>query len=65
LVALWVGARGLGFRIDTGRLLRRQAVVGGREVLEAIFAFETVNGPGYGAVRLLREADGVARAWTI
>ena len=24
-----------------------------------------VNGPGYGAVRLLREEDGVARAWTI
>jgi putative flavoprotein involved in K+ transport len=65
LVARSVWARAHGFRIDTARLLPRQAVVGGREVLEAIFAFETVNGPGYGAVRLLREADGVARAWTI
>ena len=40
-------------------------MVGGRDVVEAIFAFETVNGPGYGAVRLLREADGAVRAWTI
>ena len=60
-----VESRARGFRIDTSRLLPRKAVVGGREVLEAIFAFETVNGPGYGAIRLLREADGVARAWTI
>ena len=48
------GAR--GFRIDTARLAPREGVVGGRDVVEAIFAFETVNGPGYGAVRLLREA---------
>ena len=49
----------------TARLAPREAVVGGRDVVEAIFAFETVNGPGYGAVRLLREADGAVRAWTI
>ena len=54
-----------GFRIDAARLAPRAGVVGGRDVVEAIFGFETVNGPGYGAVRLLREADGVARAWTI
>jgi len=53
------------FRIDTARLAPRAANVGGRDVVEAIFAFETVNGPGYGAVRLLREADGAVRAWTI
>ena len=53
------------FRIDTARLAPRAAKVGGRDVLEAIFAFETANGPGYGAVRLLREADGAVRAWTI
>ena len=53
------------FRIDTARLAPRGAIVGGRDVVEAIFAFETVNGPGYGAVRLLREADGAVRAWTI
>ena len=60
-----VETRARGFRIDTARLVPRKAMIGGREVLEAIFAFETVNGPGYGAIRLLREADGVARAWTI
>ena len=53
------------FRLDTARLAPRAAVVAGRDVLEAIFAFETINGPGYGAVRLSREADGAARAWTI
>ena len=47
-----------GFASTRRGLRRAQAVVGGREVLEAIFAFETVNGPGYGAVRLLREEDG-------
>jgi putative flavoprotein involved in K+ transport len=61
--SVWVRAQ--GFLIDTARLAPRSAMVGGREVLEAIFAFETVNGPGYGALRLLREDDGVARAWTI
>jgi hypothetical protein len=40
-------------------------VVGGRDVIEAIFTFDTVNGPGYGAVRLLRQPDGTAKAWTI
>src|SRR3954463_6257833 len=53
------------FRLDTARLAPRAAVVAGRDVLEAIFAFETINGPGYGAVRLSREADGAGRAWTI
>jgi len=61
--SVWVRAH--SFRLDTARLAPRSSFVGGREVLEAIFAFETVNGPGYGAVRLLREADGVARAWTL
>ena len=53
------------FRTDVARLAPRAPVVAGRDVVEAIFAFETVNGPGYGAVRLLREADGAVRAWTI
>ena len=53
------------FRIDVDRLAPRAAVVGGRDVVEAIFTFESANGPGYGAIRLLREADGPTRAWTI
>ena len=53
------------FRIDAAVLAPRQAVVAGSDVVEAIIAFETVNGPGYGAVRLLRQADGGVKAWTI
>ena len=65
LLARSAEASACHFRIDVGRLAPRAAVVGGRDVVEAIFAFETVNGPGYGAIRLLREADGAVRAWTI
>jgi putative flavoprotein involved in K+ transport len=54
-----------GFCIDAVALAPRRAVVAGREVVEAIFSFETVNGPGVGAIRLLPEADGRAVAWTI
>ena len=57
------GARAFPHRHGAAGAARGE--VGGRDVVEAIFAFETVNGPGYGAVRLLREADGAARAWTI
>src|SRR3954447_8726889 len=54
-----------GFRVDTAALAPRQAMVAGREVIEAVIRFETDNGPGYGAVRLLPQPDGEARAWTI
>jgi len=54
-----------GFRIDTAALTPRRAVVAGRDVIEAIFSFETFDGPGTGAVRLLPEASGHAVAWTI
>jgi cation diffusion facilitator CzcD-associated flavoprotein CzcO len=54
-----------GFRLDTAALTPRRADVAGREVIEAIFAFDTHNGPGIGAVRLLPEADGRVAAWTI
>jgi cation diffusion facilitator CzcD-associated flavoprotein CzcO len=54
-----------GFRLDAAALTPRRAIVAGREVIEAIFAFDTSNGPGIGAVRLLPEADGRAAAWTI
>lgn len=58
-----VGAE--GFRIDAAPLPPRRSVMAGREVIEAIFSFTTTNGPGYGALRLLPAADGLARAWTI
>jgi cation diffusion facilitator CzcD-associated flavoprotein CzcO len=59
-----------GFRIDAAALAPRQAVVAGRDVIEAVFRFETSNGPGYGAVRLLRQPNGEAnsstiKAWTL
>ncbi len=62
--------RAAGFRIDNASLEPRQSVVAGREVIEAVFRFETGNGPGYGAVRLLPQPDGAAKtstfkAWTI
>ena len=53
------------FRIDSAALAPRSAVVAGREVIEAIFAFDTANGPGYGALRLLPQPDGDVKAWTI
>src|SRR5262245_33574285 len=65
LLARSVEAGACKFRIDTARLAPRAGMVGGRDVVEAIFTFETANGPGYGAMRLLREADGAMRAWTI
>ena len=59
------GARAENFRIDSARLVPRRSVMAGREVIEAIFAFDTTNGPGYGAMRLLPATNGLATAWTI
>ena len=55
------------FRIDVETFAPRKALVAGREVIEAIFSFATVNGPGIGALRLLASpvAGGLAQAWTI
>jgi cation diffusion facilitator CzcD-associated flavoprotein CzcO len=53
------------FRIDTALLVPRRAVVAGREVIEAIIRFDTANGPGFGAVRLLPSPGGVTQAWTL
>jgi putative flavoprotein involved in K+ transport len=53
------------FRLDPDRLGPRISVVAGREVVEAIFAFDTDNGPGYGALRLVFAAGDLAQAWII
>jgi putative flavoprotein involved in K+ transport len=53
------------FRADAAMLPPRQNVVAGREVIEAIIRFDTINGPGVGAVRLLPQPDGQAKAWTL
>jgi putative flavoprotein involved in K+ transport len=55
-----------GFRIDPAMLAPRQSVVAGRNVIEAIFRFETANGPGLGVVRLAVSGPGVLRkAWML
>ena len=64
LLARAAEVRATHFRIDQAALAPRHAVVAGRDVIEAVFAFETANGPGYGAVRLVRQPDGTAKAWT-
>ncbi|WP_407167404.1 NAD(P)-binding domain-containing protein [Bradyrhizobium sp. ORS 111] len=56
--------RATGFRIDDRALIPRRAVVAGREVIEAVFTFDTSHGPGTGAVRLLPGANGHSVAWT-
>ena len=53
-----------GFRVDASSLPPRRGVVAGREVIEAIIRFDSNNGPGVGAVRLLPQPDGPAKAWT-
>ena len=40
-----------GFRLDDRALIPRRAVMAGREVIEAVFTFDTSNGPGTGAVQ--------------
>lgn len=64
LLARATEVRAGGFRVDTAALAPHHAVVAGRDVIEAVFAFETANGPGYGAVRLVRQPDGETKAST-
>ena len=53
------------FRINAALLMPRPAVMAGQEVIEAIFSFETINGAGLGALRLLSAPGTSSRAWTI
>src|ERR1700761_4133755 len=53
------------FRLDPAGLVPRMSLVAGREVVEAIFAFDTANGPGCGALRLAPGAGGQVQAWII
>jgi putative flavoprotein involved in K+ transport len=45
--------RASGFRLDTAALAPRRVMVAGCEVVEAIICFDTTNGPGIGAIRLI------------
>jgi putative flavoprotein involved in K+ transport len=51
--------------IDPGRTPPRTVGRAGRETIEAIFRFETADGRGDGIVRLVPDADGTLRAWTL
>lgn len=53
------------FRIDASLLAPRKSVVAGRDVIEAVIRFDTANGPGFGAIRLLASPSGEAKAWFI
>ena len=58
-----VGAR--NFRLDPAALAPRKTVVAGREVIEAILSFDTANGPGIGAIRLICAPHAAPVAWTM
>jgi cation diffusion facilitator CzcD-associated flavoprotein CzcO len=59
--------RATGFEVDPKLLFPRSGIVAGQEVIEAIFRFNTVNGPGLGVIRLVpsRAEEAVPKAWTI
>ena len=54
-----------GFAIDTATVAPRPNVVAGQDVVEALFRFESLNGPALGVVRLLPSQDGASKAWTL
>ena len=60
-----VEARATGFQVDSAALAPRRVIVAGREVIEAVFRFETADGPGVGALRLLDAPGTSPLAWTI
>jgi putative flavoprotein involved in K+ transport len=57
--------RASGFRLDTAALAPRRAMVAGSEVVEAIICFNTTNGPGIGAIRLICPPHASPVAWTM
>ncbi len=53
------------FETDRQRTPPRRVTRAGTETIEAIFRFRTAFGPGEGVLRLIPEAGGPARAWTL
>ncbi len=51
--------------IDPERTPPREVMRAGRDVIEAIFRFETAEGRGDGVVRLTPDSDGTLKAWTL
>ncbi|MEO6839197.1 MAG: NAD(P)/FAD-dependent oxidoreductase [Bradyrhizobium sp.] len=54
-----------GFEINPAALPPRLATVAARQVIEAVFRFQTSDGPGVGALRLLYAPGTPPQAWTI
>ncbi|HKH01430.1 MAG TPA: NAD(P)/FAD-dependent oxidoreductase, partial [Bradyrhizobium sp.] len=55
------------FELDPALLFPRSGVLAGQEVIEAIFRFNTINGPGVGVVRLVpaHGRGALPQAWTM
>jgi hypothetical protein len=62
--ALGAAPRPSRVEIDPGRTPPRKVMRAGRDVIEAIFRFETADGRGDGVVRLTPD-NGTLRAWTL
>ena len=60
-----VRAQAHGFHIPAGRSQPRRVRRAGTDCIEAIFEFATAAGRATGVVRLVEEADGGWRAWTL
>ena len=60
-----VRAQAHGFHIPAGRSQPRRVRRAGTDCIEAIFEFATAAGRANGVVRLVEEADGGWRAWTL
>ena len=57
------------FQVEPSALAPRRAVVAGREVVEAVISFQTINGPGIGSLRLICSSgatpQALPQAWTM
>jgi putative flavoprotein involved in K+ transport len=53
------------FAIPAGRSAPRRVRRAGTDCIEAVFEFETAVGHANGVVRLIEDADGMWRAWTL
>lgn len=58
-------AKPSGFKVDPARTAPRKVTRVGCEAVEAIFRFETAEGHGCGVLRLVPDATGSHRAWTL
>ena len=58
-------AQPASFWLDPDRTAPRRVTRAGTEAIEAIFRFDTAEGRGSGVVRLVRDADGQLKAWTL